>query len=172
MANGHSAELNQVSSTSGSRTSSAEPQSVQAVGVVRAIVVWPSGQYQAGIWCPHHSCRETFQGRIASSQSTATRPCTGGWKRTRPERIASAAGFASSSMRTHHCSETSGWMRVPERWQWPTAWRYDSRFSSWSCSLSQSTTRAAASSSVRPARSPASALMRPSKPITLGSGRP
>ena len=40
----------------------------------------------------------------------------------RPERTASAAGRASSSMRMNHCSEMSGSMRSPERWLNGTVW--------------------------------------------------
>jgi hypothetical protein len=130
VAKGQSADENHVSSTSSSRRSSAPPHSAQASGSVSAQVTWPSGQYQIGSWWPHHSCRETFHGRIAFSQSSATRLCTSGWKVTRPDSIASIAAAAIGFMSHHHCSETSGWTRVPERSQWPTECRYDSRFSS------------------------------------------
>ena len=49
-----------------------------------------------------------------------------GWKRTRPDRTASLAGLASSSMRMNHCSEISGSIRSPERSQWPTSCSYGS----------------------------------------------
>ena len=35
-------------------------------------VIWPSGQYQAGIRWPHHSWRLTFQSRISVSQCSQT----------------------------------------------------------------------------------------------------
>src|SRR5207302_7140299 len=105
VANGQSADENHVSSTSGSRVSSCEPHSVHADGAVSATVTWPFGQYQTGSWWPHQSCREMFHGRIAFSQSSATRPWIDGWKRTRPSSIARIAGSASSVMSHHHCSE-------------------------------------------------------------------
>ena len=47
---GHSAEENQVSSTSGSRWIWAEPHWAQTVGSVRETVMWPqSSQYHTGI---------------------------------------------------------------------------------------------------------------------------
>ena len=49
-----------------------------------------------------------------------------GWKRTRPDRTASLAGFASSSMRMNHWSEISGSIRSPERSQCPTSCSYGS----------------------------------------------
>ena len=36
---------------------------------------------------------------------------------------AGIAGAAIASIEHHHCSDTSGWMRVPERSQWPTECR-------------------------------------------------
>ena len=48
-ANGHSADENHVSSTSGSRSSSPEPHVAQASGSAAATVSWPFGQYQTGI---------------------------------------------------------------------------------------------------------------------------
>ncbi|MNC91195.1 hypothetical protein D3C83_74040 [compost metagenome] len=72
MVNGTSADENQVSSTSGSRDS----------GVMRlpAAAAWraassklrptngvPSSAYHAGIWWPHHSCREMHQSWMFSS---------------------------------------------------------------------------------------------------------
>ena len=69
MANGQSAELNHVSSTSVSRVSSVEPHSAQACGSVSATVTWPSGQYHTGSWWPHQSCRLMHHGRRLSIQS-------------------------------------------------------------------------------------------------------
>ena len=68
VANGHSAEENQVSSTSGSRSSAAEPHVAHAAGSSSATVSCPSGQYHTGIWCPHQSCREMHHGRMLSIQ--------------------------------------------------------------------------------------------------------
>jgi hypothetical protein len=58
---GQRPEENQVSSTSSSWRRLAPPQVVQAAGVWRATVTWPSGQYQAGIWWPHQSWRLMHQ---------------------------------------------------------------------------------------------------------------
>ena len=69
VANGQSADENHVSRTSSSRRSSIEPHSAQAPGSDSATVTCPSGQYHAGIWCPHQSWREMHHGRIASIQS-------------------------------------------------------------------------------------------------------
>ena len=58
---GHRPEENQVSSTSSSWRSSPFPQVAHCAGAWRATVTWPSGQYQAGIWCPHQSWRLMHQ---------------------------------------------------------------------------------------------------------------
>ena len=68
VANGHSAEENHVSSTSGSRSSAADPHVAQAAGASSATVSCPSGQYHTGIWWPHQSCRDTHHGRMFSIQ--------------------------------------------------------------------------------------------------------
>jgi hypothetical protein len=54
-------------------------------------------------------------GRMFSSQSRYTFAQRSGWNRMRPERTASIAGAASSSIRMNHCNEISGSMRSPER---------------------------------------------------------
>ena len=113
-----------------------------------------------------------FQSGAFSSDSIAKRCCDSGWNVTRPERIASSAGFFSSSIEQNHWSEMRGSMRVLQRSQTPIVCRYDSRFSSWSCSFSHARMRSSASSCVSPARSPASSFMRPSGPIAVISGRP
>ena len=59
--NGHSAELNQVSSTSSSWRSDVAPQVPHAAGAARATVMCSSGQNHAGMRCPHHSWREMHQ---------------------------------------------------------------------------------------------------------------
>ena len=123
MAYGQSADENQVSSTSGSRSSSAEPHSAHAFGGGHAQVTWPSGQYQSGCWWPHQSCREMFQSGISSSERIANWCCDSGWKRTRRSWSAASAGLRGSSIATHHCSETSGSIRVWQRSQVPTACR-------------------------------------------------
>ncbi len=58
---------NHVSNTSGSRTRAAEPHVAHAVGSSApgfGTFTWPSGQYQAGISCPHQSWREMHQSRM------------------------------------------------------------------------------------------------------------
>ena len=59
--------------------------------------------------------REMFQSGASSSEEIAKRCCDSGWNVTRPDRSASSAGFFSSSIEHHHCSEMSGSMRSPER---------------------------------------------------------
>ena len=120
VANGQSAEENQVSSTSGSRVSSPEPHEGQCTGGSAWTIVSPQLQYQTGSWCPHQSWRETHQGRICSIQSKKMRSRLLGTKRTRPSRTAAIAGSASSCMSQNHCSDTSGSTRLPEREQCPT----------------------------------------------------
>ena len=113
VANGHSAELNHVSSTSGSRS-----QPSPSGG---SVSTWTSvPRYQTGIWWPHQSWREMHQGRMFSSQSRYRRAWLSGWIWTRPSRTASIAGRASSSMRMNHWSEISGSIRSPERCEYGT----------------------------------------------------
>ena len=73
-----------------------------------------------------------------------------GWKRTRPDRTASFAGFASSSIRMNHCSEISGSIRSPERSQWPTSCSYGSSLRSRPCAKRASRTFSRASATGRP----------------------
>ena len=159
-----------MSSTSSSWRSSLEPHSAHSAGAVSATVMWPSGQYQTGIRCPHQIWREMHHGRTFSSQSRQTREKRSGVKRTRPSLTAAIAGAASSSIAHHHWSMISGSTRVWQRWQVPIEWRYGSLRSSCPRSSTHASTRAPASSCVRPARSPASSFIRPSGPITASSG--
>ena len=112
-----------MSRTSSSWWISVEPHSAHASGVLSATVVCPSGQYHAGIRCPHQICREMHQSRMLSSQSSATAFCCSGVNVTRPSRIAAAAGSASGFIFTHHWSVISGSIRAPQRSQWPTECR-------------------------------------------------
>ena len=65
---GHRPELNQVSSTSGSRVS-ALPGAMACASASVAAQYWlPSASYQTGIWWPHHSWRLMVQGSMFSSQ--------------------------------------------------------------------------------------------------------
>ena len=67
--NGQSAELNQVSSTSGSRWMFLLWQASHSQASVRETVTWPqSSQYHAGIWWPHQSWREMHQSWTFSIQ--------------------------------------------------------------------------------------------------------
>src|ERR1700739_3480228 len=62
---GQSAELNQVSSTSGSCVNFPEPHLEHAFGAPPATMIsLQSRQYHAGIRCPHQSCREIHQSRM------------------------------------------------------------------------------------------------------------
>ena len=70
VANGHSAELNQVSSTSGSWVRSLPPQGRQAWGVSTVTVSSPHApQVHTGIRWPHQIWREMHQSRMFSSHS-------------------------------------------------------------------------------------------------------
>ena len=153
-------------SASSSRTRHRRPASVSAT------VSCPSGHSHKGSWCPHQICREMFQSGAFSSESIANRCCDSGWYWTRRARSASSAGFFSSSIEHHHWSEIVGSIRVSQRSQRATVWRYASRLTSRPRSLVQSRMRSSASSCVRPASSPAFSFIRPSGPITDGSGRP
>ncbi len=64
-----------------------------------------------------------FQSGASSSEATAKRCWDSGWKRTRPERIASSAGFFSSSIEQNHWSEIRGSILVLQRSQRDTVWR-------------------------------------------------
>ena len=164
VANGHSALENHVSSTSGSRSQPSPDGGSSPTWV-------SSPRYQTGIWWPHHSWREMHHGRMFSSQSTYRRDCDSGWIFTRPDVTASIAGAASSSIRMNHWSEMSGSMRSPERWEYGTLCVYGSCATT--RSPSAATTASRASSAVMPANcSPASAVIRPSSPITVTAGRP
>ena len=84
VANGQSADENQVSSTSGSRSSCSMPQSGSASARSPATIVVADSQYHTGSWWPHQSWRETHHGRMASIQPKKMRSAPFGWKRTLP----------------------------------------------------------------------------------------
>ncbi len=123
MANGQSADENQVSSTSSLRFSSVEPHSSQAEGSSSTQVTCPSAHSHRGSWCPHQICREMHQSGAFSSESIAKRCCDSGWYRTRRSRSAASAGCFSSSILHHHWSEISGSIRLSQRSQSATEWR-------------------------------------------------
>ena len=67
--NGQSAELNHVSSTSGSRWICLLWQASHSQASVRETVRWPlTAHYHAGIWWPHQSWREMHQSWTFSIQ--------------------------------------------------------------------------------------------------------
>ena len=63
----------------------------------------PSGPYQTGIRCPHHSWREMVQSCMLSTQSKYLAAISGGWIGVRPSRTASPAALASGATLTNHC---------------------------------------------------------------------
>ena len=75
----------------------------------------PSAQYQTGIRCPHHSCREMHQSRMFSIQRSYTPFQCGGMNVTVPSWDARNAGSASGFIFTNHCSESRGSTTVPQR---------------------------------------------------------
>src|SRR5208283_2421578 len=119
--NGHSPELNHVSSTSGSCSMCFDPQWAQACGASRATVMPPqSAQCQAGMRWPHHSWREMHQSRMLYIHSKYVFDQLSGTKTMRPSSTALMAGPASGFIEQNHCVDTSGSTTVRQRWQWPT----------------------------------------------------
>src|SRR5664279_28098 len=116
--NGHSAEENQVSSTSGSCVQPAPGGS--SLGPTQRTS--PSAPYQTGIRCPHHSCREMHQSCMLSTQSKYRAASSGGWTTVRPSRTASPAALASGSTLTNHWVDSRGSITSSDREQCPTAW--------------------------------------------------
>ena len=124
---GHKPELNQVSSTSGSCSSLAEPQAAQLVGSSTVTVKWSqSPQYQTGIRCPHHSWRLIHQSRMFSSQLRYTRVNRSGTTRISPPATAACARPAMLSVSsclpkfTNHWRLINGSTTEAHLWQWPT----------------------------------------------------
>src|SRR6266481_6018480 len=119
---GQSAELNHVSSTSGSCVSLLEPHFVHFAGAWRATIIsLQPAQYQAGMRCPHHSCREMHQSRMLCIQWKKVFDQVSGTNFVLPCSTASMAGLASGSILTNHCVEIIGSTTVSQRWQCPTA---------------------------------------------------
>src|SRR5580658_4510210 len=107
--NGHRLELNQVSRTSGSCSMPDDPQWEHFWGASRATVISRQfAQCQAGMRCPHHSCREMHQSRMFSIQLKNVFSQLSGTKRIRPSRTAAMAFAAIGFVLTNHCVETSG----------------------------------------------------------------
>ena len=93
-------------------------------------------------------------------------------KRVRPSSTAAMAGRASGSIFTYHWSERSGSSTVSQRWQRPSGRRcgFAPRSSPFSASAALTALRASKRSI--PWNGPASAVMRPSGPMTDRSGSP
>ena len=165
VANGQSAELNQVSRTSSSCSHPSPSGGVSPTWV-------SSPRYQTGSRCPHQSWREMHQGGIFSIESRYWRRAPSGMTRTFPWVTTSTARRAISSIRQNHCSEMSGSIRSPERWENGTVCVYGSSPRISPRSRSSATTAAWASAAVIPRnRSGASSVISPSSPITLIAGR-
>src|ERR1019366_2173811 len=104
-------EENQVSRTSGSRRSVLELQVPHTAGSGSpgfGTVTCPSGQYHAGISCPHQSWREMHQSRRFRIHSSYVFFQSSGTKRVSPASVAATALSARGATLTNHCSETSG----------------------------------------------------------------
>ena len=79
-------------------------------------------QYQAGMRCPHQSCREMHHGLMFSIHCRYTEVERSGTIRTSPSRTTRAASAASSVVSTNHWFETSGSTTTPERCECATLW--------------------------------------------------
>src|SRR5215471_139030 len=113
---GHRAELNQVSSTSGSCSRRVEPQRGQEGSVSRATrISRHSWQCQAGIRWPHQSWREIHQSRMLYIHSLYVLTQLAGTNWIRPLSTTSIAFSASGFMRTNHCVEIRGSTMVLQR---------------------------------------------------------
>ena len=126
--NGHSAELNQVSRTSGSCSRLADRHVAHFAGVSRATVTCLfSPQYHAGMRCPHQSCRDSVQSRMLRIQLRySVRRLSGTmWMQfSLPGSYSSTAliaGTARSFILQNHCVEMRGSTTVLLRSQRPIA---------------------------------------------------
>src|SRR4051795_11818690 len=116
--NGHSADENQVSSTSSSWR---QPSPCGGCSSGPTQTTSPSGPYQTGIRCPHHSCREMHQSCMLSTHAKYRLDSSTGSIATRPSRTASPAALASGPVFTNPCSDRRGATVVLHREQCPTA---------------------------------------------------
>src|SRR3990167_6598354 len=98
---------------------SALPQVLHVVGVVRATVIAPHSQYQAGIRWPHHSWREMHQSRMLFIQCMYVFVHSSGTNLVLPCSTAAAAFSASGAALTHHWSISIGSDTPPQRWLRP-----------------------------------------------------
>ncbi len=107
--NGHSPELNHVSSTSGSCAIFPDPHFAHFTGASRATIIsLQSPQYHAGIRCPHHNCRESVQSRIFLIQLKYSCRRFSGMICISPLSTAAIAGSASGFILQNHCVEARG----------------------------------------------------------------
>ena len=74
-------------------------------------------QYQAGMRCPHQSCREMHQSRMLCIQWKNVFDQLSGTNLVLPCSTASMAGLASGSIFTNHCVDSMGSTTVSQRWQ-------------------------------------------------------
>src|SRR4030067_2549092 len=113
---GHSAQLNHVSRTSVSWVSFEELQREHFRGSSLATITSPhASQYQAGILCPHHICREMHQSRMLCIQSKYVRSHMAGTIRGVSSSTALMAGVAKGLVLTNHCLERNGSTIVRQR---------------------------------------------------------
>src|SRR5579883_2975854 len=112
--NGHRAELNHVSNTSGSCLSVLDPHLVHFVGGVRDTMISPHSQYHAGMRCPHHTWREMHQSRMLRIHSKYSVRRFSGTISMSFRSTAAIAGSASGFIFTNHCVEARGSMMVPQ----------------------------------------------------------
>src|SRR5262249_42790224 len=115
--NGQSCDENQVSRTSGSCSRPFEPQVGQAEGSSSATVTWPFSQVNAGMRCPHQSCREMHQSWMFRIHSKEVFAQEAGANRAVPSSTARIAGSASGAIFTNHWVERYGSMIESQRWQ-------------------------------------------------------
>ena len=175
VANGHSAELNQVSSTSSSLAELAVA-ACRSAPAARPPRSSPRRRRSSGRGAggpTRAGARRTTAGSAPASRgrpwSRASRDGSGCPPSARPR----MAGFASSVMSQNHWSEIRGSMRRPERCECGTSWVYGSSSEITFSARSAATTASRASSTSRPAkRSPAASVIRPSSPITEISSSP
>src|SRR5258706_13360517 len=118
---GQSAELNHVSSTSGSCVNLLEPHFVHFAGTWRATIIsLQSPQYHAGMRCPHHSCREMHQSRMLRIHSKYSVRRFSGTISMSPFSTAAMAGSASGLIFTNHRVDARGSIILPPPSHVPT----------------------------------------------------
>src|SRR5262249_40768562 len=109
--NGHSAEENQVSSTSASCRRGTFADSLcrsRMSASLRPTYTVPLGSYHAGIRCPHQIWRLTHQSLMLRIHSKYVLAQFSGMNRVRPVSTAAMAGAASGAIFTYHWSGRYG----------------------------------------------------------------